>query len=149
MKILSDEDIIWTELIDRLNELGSEYDCSFVPFPRAHRNRGVPDEQVPEICRREGAVALLSTNYKEFGRHLLYYQALMSAGISAIVLRQPNPHTDLPDVDYQVGLIQPRLRNIVRRLERTDEPLLFVLNKSGARIRRLDELIHRFPAQCP
>lgn len=35
MKILSDEDIIWTELIDRLNELGSEYDCSFIPFPRA------------------------------------------------------------------------------------------------------------------
>jgi len=145
MKILSDEDIIWTELIGRLNELGSEHGCSFIPFPRSQRNRGVPDEEVPEICRREGAVALLSTNYKEFGRHLLYYQALMSAGVSAIILRQPNPRTDIPDVDYQVGLIEPRLRNIVRRLERTEEPLLFVLNKSGARIQRLDELINRRP----
>ena len=90
-------------------------------------------------------MALLSTNYKEFGRHLLYYQALMSAGVSAIVLRQPNPRTDTPDVDYQVSLIQPRLRNIVGRLERTDEPLLIVLNKSGARIQKLSELINRFP----
>lgn len=145
MKILSDEDIIWTEFIDRLNELGSERGCSFVPFPRSQRNRSVPDEEVPEICRREGAVALLSTNYKEFGRHLLYYQALMNAGVSAIVLRQPNPRTDTPDVDYQVSLIQPRLRNIVGRLERTDEPLLIVLNKSGARIQKLSELINRFP----
>ena len=145
MKILSDEDIIWTELIDRLNELGAERGCSFVPFPRSQRNRSIPDEEVPEICRREGAVALLSTNYKEFGRHLLYYQALMSAGVSAIVLRQPNPRTDTPDVDYQVSLIQPRLRNIVRRLELTDEPLLIVLNKSGARIQKLSELINRFP----
>lgn len=145
MKILSDEDIIWTELIDRLNELGAERGCSFVPFPRAQRNRSIPDQEVPEICRREGAVALLSTNYKEFGRHLLYYQALMNAGVSAIVLRQPNPRTDTPDVDYQVSLIQPRLRNIVRRLELTDEPLLIVLNKSGARIQKLSELINRFP----
>lgn len=146
MKILSDEDIIWTEFIDRLNELGAERGCSFVPFPRSQRNRSIPDEEVPEICRREGAAALLSTNYKEFGRHLLYYQALMNAGVSAIVLRQPNPRTDTPDVDYQVNLIQPRLRNIVARLERTDEPLLIVLNKSGARIQRLSELIKRFPA---
>lgn len=146
MKILSDEDIIWTELIDRLNELGSKRGCSFVPFPRSQRNRSIPDEEVPEICRREGAAALLSTNYKEFARHLPYYQALMSAGVSAIVLRQPNPQTDTPDVDYQVSLIEPRLRNIVRRLEQTDEPLLFVLNKSGVRINRLDDLISRFPA---
>ncbi len=145
MRILSDEDIIWTELIDRLNELGSEYECSFIPFPRSQRSRSIPDEEVPEICRREGAVALLSANYKEFGRHLLYYQALMSAGVSAIVLRQPNPLTDTPDVDYQIGLIEPHLRNIVRRLERADEPLLIVLNKSGVRIQRLDELINRFP----
>jgi hypothetical protein len=146
VKILSDEDIIWTELIERLNELGYEHGCSFVPFPRSHRNLSIPDEEVPEICHREGAVALLSANYKEFGRHLLYYQALMSAGVSAIVLRQPNPLTDTPDVDYQIGLIGPHLRNIVRRLERAEEPLLIVLNKSGARIQRLNELINRFPS---
>jgi hypothetical protein len=65
----------------------------------------------------------------------------MSAGVSAIVLRQPNPNTDIPDVDYQVALMQPRLRNIVRRLERTDEPLLFVINKSSVRTNRLQDLI--------
>ncbi len=146
MKILSDEDTIWPELLDRLNELGSAYGCSFAPFPRPYRDRGTLDEEVPEICRREGAAALLTINYKEFARHLIYYQALMSAGVSAIVLRQPNPHTDNPDVDYQVALIQPRLRNIVARLERTEEPLLFVVRKSGVRTKSLQELIDRFPA---
>lgn len=75
MRILSDEDIIWTELIERLNELGSEHGCSFIPFPRSQRNRGVPDEEVPEICRREGAVALLSTNYKELRPRRIVWDA--------------------------------------------------------------------------
>jgi hypothetical protein len=139
--ILSDEDLIWTELHDRLNELGSTYGCDFVPFPPRYRNRSVPDEEVPGICRREGAAALLSANYKEFARHLVYYQALLSAGVSAIVLRQPNPEMVEADVDYQVALIEPHLRNIVRRLERTDEPLLFMINKSRTRVRRLQDLI--------
>ncbi len=141
MKILSDEDTIWPELHDRLNELGSPYGCDFVPFPYQYRNRSIPDTEVPEICRREDAAALLTINFKDFARHLVYYQALMNAGVSAVVLRQPNPRTTLPDVHYQVALIQPRLRNIVARLERTEEPLLLVVNKSGARIRRLQELI--------
>lgn len=133
-------------MIDRLNVLGSEYGCSFVSFPSFRRNLATPDEEVPEICRREQAAALLSTNYKEFARHLIYYQALLSAGVSAIVLRQPNPRTDTPDVDYQVALIEPHLRKVVGRLERTDEPLLFVINKSGVRINRLQDLIDRFSA---
>lgn len=144
MIILSDEDLIWTELHERLNELGSEYECRFVPFPPQYRNRSIPDEEVPEICRREGASVLLSANYKEFARHLVYYQALLSTGVSAIVLRQPNPDTVEADVDYQVALIEPHLHNIVRRLEQTDEPLLFVINKSGIRIKRLQELMDQF-----
>lgn len=64
MKILSDEDTIWPELHDRLNELGSPYGCDFVPFPHRYRNRSIPDTEVPEICRREGAAALLTINYK-------------------------------------------------------------------------------------
>jgi hypothetical protein len=142
--ILSDEDLIWTELHDRLNELGSQYGCDFVPFPEHYRNRSIPDEEVPEICRREGASALLSANYKEFARHLVYYQALLSAGVSAVVLRQPNPETESADVDYQVALLEPHLQYIVRRLERTNEPLLFVINKSGIRTNRLQELMERF-----
>lgn len=86
----------------------------------------------------------MTINYKDFARHLVYYQALLNAGVSAIVLRQPNPRTAVPDVDYQVALIAPRLRNIVRRLERTTEPLLFVVNKSGVRPNRLQDLIERF-----
>jgi hypothetical protein len=142
--ILSDEDLIWTELHDRLNELGSPHGCSFVPFPYRYRNRSIPDEEVPGICSREGASALLSANYKEFARHLVYYQALLSAGVSAIVLRQPNQETNDADLEYQVALIEPHLRNIGRRLVRTDEPLLFVLNKSGIRINRLQQLMDRF-----
>ncbi len=143
MKILSDEDTIWPELHDRLNKLGSLYGCELVPFPHRYRNRSIPDTEVPEICRCEGALSLLTINYKDFARHLVYYQALLNAGVSAVVLRQPNPKTDTPDVDYQVALLQPRLRGIVAQLKRTEEPLLFVVNKSGVRTKRLQELINR------
>ena len=103
----------------------------------------IPDGEVPGICRGEGATALITINYKDFARHLVYYQALLYAGMSAIVLRQPNPHTHTPDVNYQVALIEPYLRSIVRRLEKTDEPLLFVMNRSGPRTHRLQDLIDR------
>lgn len=145
MKILSDEDAIWDELMERLSELGSEYGCSFVSWPRRYRNRRIGDEEVPEICRREGAAALLTLNYKDFGRHQVYYQALLSAGVSLIVLRQPNPRTYSPDVDYQVELVRPHLRNIVRQLERADEALYFKINRSGIRPNRLQDLIGQFP----
>ncbi len=141
MKILSDEDTIWPELMDRLTELGSEYGCIFVSFPLPYRGRKIPDEEVPGICRREDATTLITINKKDFAARLPYYQALLSEGVSAIVLRQPNPKTNTPDVDYQVALVQPRLRNIVKRLRRTEEPLLFVLSKSSMRVHRLQDLI--------
>lgn len=147
MKILSDEDAIWDELMERLSVLGSEHGCTFVSWPHQYRNRRIGDERVPEICRQEGADALLTFNYKEFARHQVYYQALLSEGVSSIVLRQPNPHTYIPDVDYQVELVRPHLRSIVRRLERTDEPLLFVVNRSKVRDNRLQDLIRKFPTQ--
>jgi hypothetical protein len=40
-------------------------------------------------------------------------------------------------------LIEPYLRSIVRRLARTSEPLLFVMNKSGPRIERVQDLLDR------
>ena len=143
MKILSDEDTIWYELMRRLTALGAPYGCSFVSFPHRYRGRKIPDEQVPGICRSEGATALITTNYKDFASELVYLQALLDAGVSVIVLRQPNPRTDTPDVNYQVALIAPYLRNIVRRLTRTKEPLLFVMNKSGPRIERVQDLLDR------
>lgn len=141
MIILSDEDLLWSELTSRLNGLASQYKCSFVPLPRAYRGRGISDDEVARICKREGAAALLTANYLDFAAQLVYWQALLSAGVSAVVLRQPNPQTDRPDVDYQFALIEPHLRSIVRRLERTNEPLLFILNRSGLRIRRLQDLV--------
>jgi hypothetical protein len=76
----------------------------------------------------------------------VYYQALLSAGVSAIVLRQPNPRMNHPDIDYQLALVEPHLQRIVTRLQRTNEPLLFIINKGGLRIRRLQELIDQLSA---
>lgn len=143
MKILSDEDLIWTELTNRLDELGSQYGCSFVALPIAHRGIATPDDEVARICRREGANALLTANYKDFAAKVVYYQALLSAGVSAVVLRQPNPRVEDPDIDYQLALVEPHLQRIVSRLNTTNEPLLFIINKSGLRIRRLQELINQ------
>ena len=144
MIILSDEDLIWTELTNRLNELGAQYGCRFVALPRSDRNRSTSDDEVASICRREGAAALFTANVSDLGAKLVYYQALLAAGVSVIVLRQPNPRTENPDVDYQVALIEPHLESIIRRLERTNEPLLFSVNKSGVRPRRLQDLIDQF-----
>jgi hypothetical protein len=146
VKILSDEDLIWTELTNRLDELGAQFGCSFVALPIAHRGIATPDDEVARICQREGAAALLTANYKDFAAKVVYYQALLSAGVSAIVLRQPNPRMDDPDIDYQLALVEPHLQRIVTRLQRTDEPLLFIINKSGLRIRRLQELIDQLSA---
>jgi hypothetical protein len=143
VKILSDEDTIWPELMQRLTALGAPYGCSFVSLPHRYRGRRVPDERMPEICRSEDAVALITINYKDFASELVYLQALLDAGVSVIVLRQPNPRMDTPDVYYQVALIEPHLRYIVRRLTRTDEPLLFVMNKKGRRVRRVQDLMDR------
>ena len=146
MKILSDEDLIWTELTNRLEELGAQYGCSFVALPIAHRGIATPDDEVARICQREGAAALLTANYKDFAAKVVYYQALLSAGVSAIVLRQPNPRMDEPDIEYQLALVEPHLQRIVTRLQRTNEPLLFIINKSGLRIRRFQELIDQLSA---
>jgi hypothetical protein len=139
--ILCDEDLIWPELISRLNALSAQYGCRFVPLPPVHY--GAADDEVARICRRQGAVALLTTNVTDFGAKLVYYQALVDAGVSVIVPRQPNPETEVPDVDYQVALIEPHLEAIVRRLEHTHEALLFSVNKSRVRPRRLQDLIDR------
>lgn len=144
MKILADECTSWYELIARLNELGAQYGCTFAPFPTRYKGHSIPDEEVPRICRSEGATALLTKNYVDFGRHELYFQALLNEGISAIVLKQPNPKTTVADVDYQVALLEPRLRNIVRRLEQEDEPLLFAVSETKSRPNRLQELIDKF-----
>lgn len=144
MRALADECTNWPELIDRLNNIGSRYGCTFAPFPERYRGRRIPDEEVPTICRNEGATVLLTKNYVDFGRHKLYFQALLNEGISAIVLKQPNPKTTVADVDYQVALLEPRLRNIVRRLEQADEPLLFTVSESKSRPNRLQELIDEF-----
>ena len=146
MKILSDEDLIWTELTNHLDELGAQYGCSFVALPIAHRGLATPDDEVARICQREGAAALLTANYKDFAAKVVYYQALLSAGVSAIVLRQPNPRMNHPDIDYQLALVEPHLQRIVTRLQRTNEPLLFIINKGGLRIRRLQELIDQLSA---
>jgi hypothetical protein len=146
VKILSDEDLIWTELTNRLDELGAQFGCSFVALPIAHRGIATPDDEVARICQREGAAALLTANYKDFAAKVVYYQALLSAGVSAIVLRQPNPRMEDPDIDYQLALVEPHLQRIVTWLQRTNEPLLFIINKSGLRIRRLQELIDQLSA---
>lgn len=144
MIILSDEDLIWPELNSRLNALSSQYGCRFVPLPPVHY--GADDTEVARICKQQGAAALLTTNYKDFGAKLVYFQALVEAGVSVIFPRQPNQRQEIPDVDYQLALIGPHLEGIIRRLQNVDEALLFTVNKSGVRRRPLQELIDELSA---
>lgn len=93
MIILLDEDLIWPDLTRGLNALGAPYGCSFVPLPPVHY--GADDTEVARICSQRGAAALLTANYKDFAAKVVYFQALVEAGVSVKVPRQPNPQTRL------------------------------------------------------
>lgn len=49
MKILSDEDTTWDELMERLDALGSAHGCNFVALPHRYRNRSSPTEKCREF----------------------------------------------------------------------------------------------------
>ena len=81
MRIILDENL-WPELATALNAFEQRYHLTFI-----HINDiapGAQDEDIPAICREQGATALVSANVRDFGARRIIFEALLEAGISVI-----------------------------------------------------------------
>lgn len=80
-----------------MNAQSQQHGCTFRVLPEYAVGFG--DHELPEVCRREGALALLTNNKKDFSVEVALYQALIAADKSAVVLRLPNDRTEKPDLE--------------------------------------------------
>jgi predicted nuclease of predicted toxin-antitoxin system len=121
-----------------LSILGSAYECAFrslrVEAP------GMKDPDIPAYCQREGIDALVSANIRDFGARQALYEALVTAGVSVVVIR-PQRKQSL-SVEQQASLLTTNLRYIAEHLTGASEPILIRANESGAAERTLDDLRH-------
>jgi len=104
---------------------------------------GFDDDDLPEVCRREGAVALLTNNKEDFGVEVALYRALIKAGVSAIVLRLPNPQVEKPDLAFLTSRVVKHLRKIVRELENANESLSLTVRKDRVKVDSVQELLRQ------
>lgn len=133
MKYLLDE-----QLSERTaRSLTALEDDEFVHILDSHE-AGTGDPEIPGICRERGVDALITVNVRDFGAKKLLYEALLSQGISVIVLR---PGGMKMDVVGQARLILDHFRRIQVTLRDAAGPILVVATPSNARSRRLEDLI--------
>jgi predicted nuclease of predicted toxin-antitoxin system len=85
VRIILDEQLDPT-LADVLNVLQSRHGCRFLSL----RDLAPPktqDIEIPEICRENGAIALVTADVKDFGAKKVYFEALLEAGVSVVTLK--------------------------------------------------------------
>lgn len=139
MNLLLDEQLDSpSEVVARaLSILGEPHDLRF----RALRNEapGIQDPDIPEYCREREIGALISANIRDFGARLALYQALLTAGVSVVVMR-PQAKKSL-SVEAQVSMIAKHLRLTAKYLhDLTEGPVLVRINESQCRKVTLREL---------
>jgi hypothetical protein len=96
VRIILDENL-WPELAAALNAFEPRYNLTFL-----HINEiapGAQDEDIPKICRRHGAAALVSENVRDFGARRVIFEALLGAGVSMIVPRPSKRGADPRSAD--------------------------------------------------
>ena len=99
MRIILDENL-WPELATALNAFEPRYQLTFV-----HINDiapGAPDEDIPRICREQGATALVSANVRDFGARRVIFEALLEAGVSVVVPRPSKRSPLTPNVQMSM-----------------------------------------------
>ncbi len=69
-----------------LNVIEDRHGCTFVSL-RDLAPPKTPDIEIPNICRQNNAVALVTADVKDFGAKAVYFRALLEAGVSVITLR--------------------------------------------------------------
>lgn len=85
MKIILDEQLD-PRSADVLNVMESRHDCTFVSLQDLAPPK-TQDIEIPNICRQNSAVALVTADVKDFGAKTVHFRALLEAGVSVITLR--------------------------------------------------------------
>jgi hypothetical protein len=137
--VLMDANLSSPALTARLNAESEQYGCSFRVLPQ-HARR-FDDDELPEVCQSEGAVALLTNNRHDSSVEVTLYQALIEADVSAVVLRMPNSRTERPDLDWLTARVLKHLPRIIRDLENADQSLLLTVRKDRVKTNPVAELL--------
>ena len=135
MRIILDENL-WPELATALNAFERRYQLTFI-----HINDiapGAQDEDIPDICREQGATALVSANVRDFGARRVIFEALLEAGISVIVPRPSKRAILTPEV--QMSMLIRHIQRIAAALRGKQGHLLLRLTEGGVAEVSLDQL---------
>lgn len=135
MRIILDENL-WPELATALNAFERRYHLTFI-----HINDiapGAQDEDIPNICRDQGATALVSANVRDFGARRIIFEALLKAGISVIVPRPSKRATLTPEV--QMSMLIRHIQRIVAVLRDNPDDMLLKLTEGGVTEVSLEQL---------
>lgn len=137
-----DENLSSPALAANLNAQSEEYGCTFRVLPEYAE--GFDDDELPEVCQREGAVALLTNNKNDFSVEIALYQALVAADKSAVVLRLPNDRTEKPDLEWLTTRILKHLQKIIRELQsvRVNQSVLLTVRKDRVKVNLVNQLLH-------
>ncbi len=136
MRIILDENL-WPESAVALNAFEARYDLSFV-----HINDiapGAQDEDIPEICRNQGAAALVSANVRDFGARRVIFEALLEAGVSVIVPRPSKRATLTPEV--QLSMLIRHIQRLSSALHTAQGQILLKVTEGGVTEASLEQLI--------
>jgi len=139
--VLMDEDLSSPVLAARLNSLSGESGCTFQTLPE--HAEGLDDADLPQVCLQEGAVALLTHDKSDFGAEISVQQAVVTAGVSVVMLRLPNDKTQRPDLNFLAGRIIEHLPDIVEALAGAQESLLITVRKDKVNLRNLPDLLRQ------
>ena len=142
MRLLLDEQLDYPAgtVAAALNQFAPRSDCTFERFPAGRA--GMADPEIPEHCRQNGFLALVSFNHRDFGRKLELYAELIEQGVSVVVLRPPDEEPFTPE--RQGALILRHLRRIAQLLAAADRPILVRVSPAECRQRTLDDLRGEF-----
>lgn len=139
MKYLLDEQL--DEVVaESMTPIGTKFGDEFTHI-LAIRDQGTPDQEIPVVCRNEGAECLISANVRDFGARKFYYQALLAEGLHVVVLR---PGKGKFYEEEQLSLLSRSYRRIRSITRAAKEPQMLACTPSNVRDRSIDDLIEEF-----
>ncbi len=136
MRVILDENL-WPETATALNAFESRFDLRFVHIN--HIAPGAQDEDIPEICRAQGATALVSANVRDFGARRVIFEALLASGISVIVPRPSKRAALTPQV--QVSMLVRHIERISTALHQARGQVLLRVSEGGVTEVSLEQLV--------
>ena len=135
MRIILDENL-WPELATALNAFEQRYHLTFIHINDI--SPGAQDEDIPAICRKQEASALVSANVRDFGARRIIFEALLEAGISVIVPRPSKRATLTPEV--QMSMLIRHIQRIATVLRDNPDNMLLKLTEGGITEISLEQL---------